>query len=125
MKTVPLAEARRRFSALLSKLGEEPIMLTRRGKPVAVLLSLEEYERLRRLEAYDQFEALSQTLRESGSSARELHRSSRNELDEGRVAETDRIVTDEYIEELRGILKGGNALGTLMREREWERRRDK
>ena len=83
MIDVPIAEAHNRLSALLKKVQKSPIMLTRRGKPVGVILSPEEYDRLRQFEAYSQVVRISQSLRESGVSAPELHRASRDEL-EGR-----------------------------------------
>lgn len=81
MIDVPIAEAHNRLSALLKKVQKSPIMLTRRGKPVGVILSPEEYDRLRQFEAYSQVVRLSQSLRESGVSAAELYRDSRKELD--------------------------------------------
>ena len=81
MIDVPIAEAHNRLSALLKKVQKSPIMLTRRGKPVGVILSPEEYDRLRQFEAYSQVARLSQSLRESGLSAAELYRTSREELD--------------------------------------------
>ncbi len=43
-----IAEARNRLPALVHAVEEgPPVRLTRRGKPVAMLVSLEEYERLR------------------------------------------------------------------------------
>ena len=83
MIDVPIAEAHNRLSALLKKVQKGPITLTRRGKPVGVLLSPEEYERLRQFEAYSQVVRLSQSLRESGVSAAELARAARDDL-EGR-----------------------------------------
>lgn len=82
MKTVPIAEAHNRLSALLKKLRKGAITLTSHGKPVGVLLAPEEYERLRQFEAYGQVERLSQSLRESGLSAKELYESSRDELED-------------------------------------------
>jgi len=81
MIDIPIAEAHNRLSALLKKVQKNPIMLTRRGKPVGVLLSPEEYERLRQFEAYSQVVRISQSLRESGVSAAELYQSSRKELE--------------------------------------------
>ncbi len=47
-KDFSIAEARNRLPALVHAVEEGPaVRLTRRGKPVAVLISLEEYERLR------------------------------------------------------------------------------
>ena len=83
MINVPIAEAHNRLSALLKKVQKGPITLTYHGKPVGVLLSLEEYERLHRFEAYSHVARLSQSLRESGVSAVELYRASREES-EGR-----------------------------------------
>jgi len=46
---ISVAEVRRRLPQLLREVeGGEGIRITRRGRPVAVLLSVEEYERLRR-----------------------------------------------------------------------------
>ena len=83
MINVPVAEAHNRLSALLKKVQKGPIMLTRRGKPVGVILSPEEYDRLRQFEAVSQVVQLSHALRESGVSASALYRTSRDEL-EGR-----------------------------------------
>ena len=81
MKDIPITEAHNRLSTLLKKVQKSPIMLTRRGKPVGVLLSPEEYERLRQFEAYNQVVRLSHSLRESGVSAADLYRTSREELE--------------------------------------------
>jgi len=83
MIDVPIAEAHNRLSALLKRVQKGPIMLTRRGKPVGVILSPEEYDRLRQFEALSQVVQLSRSLRESGVNAADLYRTSRDEL-EGR-----------------------------------------
>ena len=82
MIDIPIAKAHNRLSALLKQVQKTPITLTRRGKPVGVLLSPEEYERLRQFEAYSQVVQLSHALRESGVSAAELYRASRRELED-------------------------------------------
>ncbi len=43
-----IAEARNKFAALIRKVeeSEKPVQVTRRGQPVAVILSAEEYKRL-------------------------------------------------------------------------------
>ena len=47
IKEYSIAEARNHFAAIVHDLRATPlIQLTRRGKPVAVLLAIEEYERL-------------------------------------------------------------------------------
>lgn len=84
MLHLPIAEAHNRLSSLLKKVAQTPIVLTRRGKAVGVLISPEEYERLKRYEAYDTLVGLSHTLRESGLTAAELYRAAREDL-EGRA----------------------------------------
>ncbi len=46
MKTLPLAEARNRLSALIDEVSgtHETIMITRNGVPAAVVVSAEDYE---------------------------------------------------------------------------------
>jgi len=47
-KRYSIAEARHNLAAIVHELEDEPVVeLTRRGAPVAVLVSLEEYRRLR------------------------------------------------------------------------------
>lgn len=49
MKIVPVAELKAKFSAYLRSSTEGPVVVTRHGKPVAVLLSIEDEEELERL----------------------------------------------------------------------------
>lgn len=49
MKIAPVAEIKARFSAYLKASEEGPVIVTRNGKPVAVLLSMEDEEELERL----------------------------------------------------------------------------
>ena len=50
----PLQNAKNNFSALVNAaLAGEPQQVTRRGQPVVVVLAVDEYERLRRLEQAD------------------------------------------------------------------------
>ena len=60
-----------------------PVRITRRGKPVGVIIDPEEYERLRQVQAYLEMVSLSRTLRETDLTAGELYRLGRDEL-EGR-----------------------------------------
>ncbi len=78
---ISIAEAHNRLSRWLNRVEEEPITITRRGKPVGVIISPEEYERLRRVQAYLQMLRLSNSLRQSGVTADELFRASRRELE--------------------------------------------
>lgn len=49
MRIAPVAEVKARFSAYLKAAVEGPVVVTRHGKPVAVLLSVEDEEELERL----------------------------------------------------------------------------
>ena len=49
MKIAPVAELKAQFSAYLKSSAEGPVVVTRHGKPVAVLLSIEDEEELERL----------------------------------------------------------------------------
>ena len=81
---ISIAEAHNRLSQLLEQARKGPVTITRRGKPVGVLITSDEYERLRQVQAYLQMISLAHTLRESGLSATELYQASRDEL-EGRA----------------------------------------
>ena len=72
MKIAPVAELKAQFSAYLKSSAEGPIVVTRHGKPVAVLLSIEDEDELERLVlAYTPkfqgiLEAARQQVRETG-----------------------------------------------------------
>jgi len=80
---ISVAEAHNRLSRWLKKVQDEPITITRRGKPVGVIVSPEEYEQLRKVRAYLQMLRLSQSLNEGerGVTAEELFQASREELE--------------------------------------------
>ena len=48
-KTLPISEVKRRFRELVSGIAEreEEVVITRNGKPAAVLVNYDEYERLK------------------------------------------------------------------------------
>jgi prevent-host-death family protein len=79
---ISVAEAHNRLSHWLKQVHKSPVRITRRGKPVGVIIDPEEYERLRQVQAYLQMVSLSQALRESDLTAKELFRRSRDELEE-------------------------------------------
>ena len=78
---ISIADAHNRLSALLKEVEKSPVVITRRGKAVGVLISPAEYERLSQVQAYLQMIDLSHRLRDSGTSAAELYRASRGELE--------------------------------------------
>jgi len=79
---VSIAEAKSGFSELLKHAQKEPVIVTRRGEPDAVILPFEEYERLRRLRAYSSMVRLSRELEGVGVTATELYEASRSELED-------------------------------------------
>ena len=48
MRAVAATEAKQRFAALIDAAQREPIMIQRQNRDVAVIVSAEDYERLRR-----------------------------------------------------------------------------
>ena len=40
---IPAAEAKTNFGALLEKVQREPLMISKKGRPVAVLMSMDEF----------------------------------------------------------------------------------
>ena len=49
MKIAPVAEVKAQFSTYLRSSAEGPVVVTRHGKPVAVILSIEDEDELERL----------------------------------------------------------------------------
>ena len=50
MKTFAASEAKNGFGRLLDTAQREPVTIEKKGRPVAVVLSIEDYERLEALE---------------------------------------------------------------------------
>ena len=48
MKTVSATDAKQRLAALLDAAQREPVVIRRQNRDVAVIISVEEYERIRR-----------------------------------------------------------------------------
>jgi prevent-host-death family protein len=77
MKIAPVADVKAQFSAYLRSATEGPVVVTRHGKPVAVLVSIEDEEELERLVlAYTPkfqgiLEAAREQIRETGGIAHE------------------------------------------------------
>jgi len=79
---ISVAEAHNRLSHWLKQVRKSPIVITRRGRAIGVIVDPEEYESLRQVKAYLQMMSLSETLREGNVSAAELYRASRDELEQ-------------------------------------------
>ena len=78
---VSITEVHNLLSHWLKKVPERPITITRRGKPVGVLVSPKEYERLRQVQAYLEMLRLSHSLQDGDVMADESFRRSRQELE--------------------------------------------
>jgi prevent-host-death family protein len=78
---VSITEVHNRLSYWLKRVPEHPVTITRRGKPVGVLVSPEEYERLRHVQAYLEMLQLSRSLQDSDLTADELFEASREALE--------------------------------------------
>ena len=48
-RSIPAAEAKTNFGALLEKVQREPLTISKKGRPVAVLMSMDEFETHQRL----------------------------------------------------------------------------
>jgi prevent-host-death family protein len=80
---ISIAEAHNRLSHWLKQVEKgKTVRITRRGKPVGVIIDPDEYERLRQVHAYLEMVSISRTLHESEITAEELYRASRDELEE-------------------------------------------
>jgi len=67
--TITTADARKNFADIVNKVayGNEPIVLTRRGKEIAALISMDELELLQQIEDHMDIEDAKKALAESGN----------------------------------------------------------
>lgn len=83
MRKMSVSEAKRDFTSVLKTVQEgEATIITRRGKPVGVMMDFQEFQKLRKLAAYNSLLQLSQDLSDCGTTATELYQQSRRELEE-------------------------------------------
>ena len=66
--TISTAEARKNFADIVNRVayGKEPIVLTRRGKKIAALVSMDELELLQQIEDYIDIVEAKKALAEPG-----------------------------------------------------------
>jgi prevent-host-death family protein len=81
--TVSIAEGKKGFSRLIQEASEkkEEIIVTKRGKPVAVIMPYDENRRSRRLEGYLMVMEGRETFLRSGLRADAIYRESRKQLE--------------------------------------------
>lgn len=84
--TVSIAEGKKGFSRLLQDVSEkkEEIVVTKRGKPVAVILPYEEYQHSKRVEGYRKIITAREAFSKAGISADEIFKESRKQLEKRR-----------------------------------------
>ena len=81
--TVSIAEGKKGFSRLIEEASrkKESIVVTRRGKPVAVIVPYDEYQRSRRIEGYRKILEARETFLKTGLRADEIFKESRKQLE--------------------------------------------
>jgi prevent-host-death family protein len=78
---VSITEMHNHLSHWLKKAPQQPVTITRRGVHFGILVSPEEYERLRQVQAYLEMLQVSRLLQNSDVTADELFQTSREELE--------------------------------------------
>ncbi len=81
--TVTVAEGKRDFSRIIKKVAEknEDIVVTKRGKPMAVIVPYGEYQHFKKVEAHQKILESRTAFTRTGVSAAEVYRESREELE--------------------------------------------
>ena len=82
--SVTVANGKKHFSQILKKASEEKeeITITKRGKPVAVLVSYEEYKKNQRLDAYQKIKEARKHFSRAGIGAEDTYKLSKKKLEE-------------------------------------------
>ena len=80
---ISIAEGKKRFSSLVGDAFEEKkeFIVTKRGKPVAVIIPYDEYKESKRLEGYKKILDAREAFLKSGVSADEVFKESRKQLE--------------------------------------------
>lgn len=81
--TVSIAEGKKGFSRLIQDAlkTKEEIIVTKRGKPVAVIVSYEEYRHSKRAEGYKKIMKAREAFLKTGISAGRIYKESRKQLE--------------------------------------------
>lgn len=82
--TVSIAEGKKGFSRLIQETSEKKdrIIVTKRRKPVAVIVPYDEYQRTLRLEGYQKIMEARETFSKGGLKASEVYKESKKQLEE-------------------------------------------
>ncbi len=81
--TVSIAEGKERFSRIINDAAEEKkeIVVTKRGKPVAVIIPYKEYKQSKRVEGYRKIITARNLFANKGISAENIFKESRKQLE--------------------------------------------
>lgn len=79
-----IAEGKKNFSKIIktSEEKKEPIVISRRGKPVAIIIPYEEYQRTMKKDALREIHEARESYRKLGISAKKVYEISRGMLEE-------------------------------------------
>ena len=82
--TVSIAEGKKGFSRLIQGAVDkkEKVIITKRQKPVAVIIPYEEYQRSMKLEGYKQIMEVRETFLKSGLKAAEIYKAAKKQLED-------------------------------------------
>ena len=83
---VSVAQGKKEFTKIIrdSSQSEGNVIITKRGKPTAVIMSFDAYQKLKRLSVYAELIELRKRLSQSGVSAQEVYQKSKRILEEGK-----------------------------------------
>jgi prevent-host-death family protein len=81
---ISIAEGKKRFSSFVGDACEEKkdFIVTKRGKPVAVIISYEEYRQSKRLEGFKKILDVREAFAKSSVSADDVFKESKKQLEE-------------------------------------------
>lgn len=82
MQVINVSQAKKGFLELVRRAeGQESVVIEKKGKPVAAILPYSEYLNLNRVRSYLAMQEISRGMGDSGITAREIYRESRQELE--------------------------------------------
>jgi len=82
--TVSIAEGKKGFSRLIQGAldKKEKVIITKRQKPVAVIVPYDEYQRSQRLEGYKKIMEVRETFLKAGVKAKDVYKESKKALED-------------------------------------------
>ncbi len=82
--TVSIAEGKKGFSRLIQGALEkkERVIITKRRKPVAVIIPYDEYERSKKLEGFKQIMEAREAFLKAGVKAKDVYKESKKQLED-------------------------------------------